>query len=70
MRLPYGVSTTPAIFQSVMDRILQGLPVSCYLDNILISAKSEEEHDQLLDQTLDRLGIKLRQEKFEFCTIN
>ena len=27
-RLPYGVSTAPAIFQSVMDRILQGLPVA------------------------------------------
>ena len=56
-----------------MDRILQGLPVpyACYLDDFLISAKSEEEHDQLLDQTLDRLekaGIKLRQEKCEFCT--
>jgi len=70
-KLPYGVSTAPAIFQSVMDRILQGLPVPCYLDDILISAKTEEEHDRLLDQTLDRLekaGIKLRQEKYEFCT--
>ena len=70
-RLPYGVSTAPGIFQSVMDRILQGLPVPCYLDDILISAKSEEEHDRLLDQTLDRLekaGITLRQEKCEFRT--
>ena len=44
-RLPYGVSTAPAIFQSVMDRILQGLPVACYLDDLLIATKTEEEHD-------------------------
>ena len=68
-RLPYGVSTAPAIFQSVMDRILQGLPVACYLDDILIVAKTEEEHDQLLEKTLERLekaGVRLSQEKCEF----
>ena len=67
-RLPYGVSTAPAIFQSVMDRILQGLPVACYLDDLLIATKTEE-HDQLLEQTLERLekaGIRLKQEKCEF----
>ena len=30
-RLPYGVSVAPAIFQSVMDRVLHALPVACYL---------------------------------------
>ena len=68
-RLPYGVSTAPAIFQSVMDRILHGLPVACYLDDILIVAKTEEEHDELLEKTLERLekaGVRLSQEKCEF----
>ena len=52
-----------------MDCILQGLPVACYLDDILIVAKTEEEHDQLLERTLERLesaGVRLRQEKCEF----
>ena len=56
----------PAIFQSIMDCILHGLPVACYLDDILIVAKTEEEHDQLLEKTLERLdkaGVRLRQEK-------
>ena len=68
-RLPYGVSTAPAIFQSVMDRILQGLPIACNLDDVLIATKMEEEHDTLLEQMLEKLestGIKLRQEKCEF----
>ena len=69
-RLLYGVSTAPAIFQSVMDRILQGLPVACYLDdNYTHSKKTEQEHYHLLEQTLERLenaGIRLKQEKCEF----
>ena len=35
-RLPFGVASAPAIFQRVMDTVLQGLPkVICYLDDIL-----------------------------------
>ena len=69
-RLPYGVSTAPAIFQSVMDRILQGLPVACYLDDILVAGRNKQEHDQRLEQVLQRLaqsGIHLQKEKCLFC---
>ena len=53
-RLPYGVSVAPAIFQSVIDRILQGLPVACYLDDILIAAPTVKEHDVLLEKVFQR----------------
>ena len=44
-RLPFGVSAAPAIFQRTMETILQGLPRVCvYLDNLLITGKSNEEH--------------------------
>ena len=69
-RLPYGVSTAPAIFQSVMDRILQGLPVACYLDDILVAGRNKQEHDQRLEQVLQHLpqsGIHLQKEKCLFC---
>ena len=49
----------------VMDRILQGLPVACYLDDILVAGKSKQEHNQLLEQVLKRLsqcGIHLQKE--------
>lgn len=37
LRMPYGVSSAPAIFQSVMDKILLGLTkVACYLDDVLV----------------------------------
>ena len=43
--------------------------MACYLDDILIVAKTEEEHDQLLERTLERLekaGVRLSREKCEF----
>ena len=69
-RLPYGVSTAPAIFQAIMDQILQGLPVVCYLDDILVAGSTKKEHDERLVQVLKRLdeqGIHLQREKCEFC---
>ena len=64
-RLLYGVSVASAIFQSVMDRILHNLPVTCYLDDILIAAPTVKEHDVLLEKALQRLedsGIHLQEE--------
>ena len=52
----------PAIFQAVMDQILLGLPVACYLDDILVAESSKEEHDECLGQVLKHLeerGIHL-----------
>ena len=68
-RLPYGVSVAPAIFQAVMDRVLQGLPVACYLDDILIAAPTESEHNLILEKVLQRLqdsAIRLAAEKCKF----
>ncbi|XP_061735502.1 uncharacterized protein K02A2.6-like [Nerophis ophidion] len=69
-RLSYGVSSAPAIFQSVMDQILQGMDhVTCFLDDILVTASSEEEHLTRLDNVLTRLekhGIRVKLSKCQF----
>ena len=72
-RLPFGVAYVPVIFQKVMDTVLQGLPkVICYLDDILISASTPEEHLDNVKQVLQRLeqyGIRARKSKCAFmCT--
>ena len=71
-KLPFGVSSAPAIFQRAMDAILQGLPhVLCYLDDILITGSSEKEHMVNLEEVLRRLrehGITLKREKCSFFT--
>ena len=52
--LPYRVSVATAIFQAVMDHVLQGLPVARYLDDILIATPTESEHSLVLEQVLQR----------------
>ncbi len=55
----FGVSSAPAIFQSVMDRVLSGVKnIVCFLDDILITTKSIEEHKKVLSEVLQRLRNK------------
>lgn len=44
-RLPFGVASAPAMFQHKMESILQGLPgVSVYIDDILVTWRTPEDH--------------------------
>ena len=69
-RLPFGIASAPAIFQRLMDTILQGIPgVVCYIDDILVTGKDQEEHLQNLNEVFSRLekhGFRLKREK---CTL-
>ena len=69
-RLPFGVSSAPAIFQECMDKILHGLDgVGCYLDDIIVTGSTDEEHLTNLDQVLSRLsrfGLRLKKSKCMF----
>lgn len=69
-RLPFGVSSAPAIFQRTMDNLLQGIPQVCvYLDDILVTGKSTEEHLKNLEEVLSRLknaGMHLKRSKWAF----
>ena len=69
-RLPFGVSSAPAIFQRTMEGILKGIPyVHAYIDDILVTGTSESEHLQILEQVLTRLeevGMRLKESKCQF----
>ncbi|XP_057682804.1 uncharacterized protein K02A2.6-like [Corythoichthys intestinalis] len=67
-RLPFGITSAPALFQRAMDQILSGLPgVQCYLDDILFTGANDEEHLRNLDAVLKRqYGLRVRKEKCEF----
>ena len=55
-RLPFGVSSAPGIFQRAMENLLQGIPgVVVYIDDVLVTGKSEEQHLAALEETLKRL---------------
>ena len=69
-RLPFGIASAPALFQMTMDTILQGLDgVICYIDDILVTGATPEEHLKNLEAVLKRLqehGIRLKLEKCKF----
>lgn len=68
-RLLFGIASVPAILRP-MDVILQGIPsVICYLDDLLVTGASDQEHLQNLQEVLFQLkeqGIKLKKEKCTF----
>ena len=69
-RLPLGVASAPAIFQSTMDTILKGIDgVVCYIDDILITGRNDQEHRNRLEAVLSRLeryGVQLKWSKCSF----
>ncbi|OUC48352.1 putative reverse transcriptase [Trichinella nativa] len=69
-RLPFGVASAPAIFQKVMNTMLAGIPnVAAYLDDIILTGATDDEHRRTLKLVLGRLkesGLRIRKEKCTF----
>ncbi|XP_052888447.1 uncharacterized protein K02A2.6-like [Anopheles moucheti] len=69
-RLPPGIKIAPAAFQQLMDKMLVGIRgVSSYMDDIIVGGRNQKEHDEVLDQTLNRIqdyGFTIRVEKCFF----
>ncbi len=71
-RMPFGVTGGPATFQRLMEACLADLMHDCvliYMDDILIFAKSFEEHKEKLDEVFKRLrqhGLKVNLKKCQF----
>lgn len=69
-RLPFGITTAPAIFQKVIDQLLSGIPgVVAFLDDILITGSHTVEHLERLEEVLKRLvsaGFRVSKNKCDF----
>ena len=69
-RLPFGVHSAPAIFQRAMEGLLRDIPSTVvYLDDILVTGKTEVEHLENLEAVLTRLedeGLTLKKPKCQF----
>ena len=65
--LPFGVSSSPAIFQRTIEGVLQGIPhVAIFLDDILLTGRNDREHLHTLKVVLQRLqdaGLRLKRSK-------
>ena len=69
-RLPFGISSAPSIFQRVMENLLNDIPNVCvYIDDILVTGKTDADHLKNLDDVLTRLGragLRLKHTKCAF----
>ena len=69
-RLPFGVSVAPSVFQRTLESLLAGIPNVCiFLDGILVTGKTEQEHIATLRkvlQCLETAGLRLNKGKCEF----
>nr|XP_039263171.1 uncharacterized protein K02A2.6-like [Styela clava] len=55
-RMVYGIASAPAIWQRVLEQILQGLPkVACILDDMIITGSNDEDHLKNVGNVLKRL---------------
>jgi len=70
----FGMTNSPATFQTIMNDIFQDLIVEgimvVYLDNILIFTRTEEEHVKAIRwvlQVLQENKLFFRLEKYKFC---
>ena len=68
--LCFGVSSAPAIFQSVMDQILNGIEkVAVYLDDIIIGGNTIDETKDKLKRVLEKLNtynVRINVKKCKF----
>uniref|UniRef100_A0A3P9JCS6 ribonuclease H n=1 Tax=Oryzias latipes TaxID=8090 RepID=A0A3P9JCS6_ORYLA len=69
-RLPFGITSAPEIFQRKMTETLANLEgVEIFMDDVLIHAETEEQHDQRLAKVLkviEAAGLKLNRAKCKF----
>ena len=66
-RLPFGVASALSMFQPLMENIIQGLSeVSVYIDDILVTGKTLEDHlmnIEIVLTQLEKAGLRLKREK-------
>ncbi|XP_026562549.1 uncharacterized protein K02A2.6-like [Pseudonaja textilis] len=71
-RLQFGVSVAPGVFQSLMERLLQGIKgVVPYFDDVLIAAADREQLEIRLRAVLNKFknaGLKVKRDKCQLHT--
>ena len=71
-RLPFGITTTPSLWQHAMAQVLFRLSgVIYYIDDILVTGRTREEHSKNLRAVLQRIkehGLRLKKSKCQFFT--
>ena len=69
-RLPYGISSSPAIWQKFIEQVISGLDCTCaIMDDVLVTGSTDEEHMRNLKRVFERFqkfGLRVKREKCAF----
>ena len=70
-RLAFGLCSAPASWQKMLDYVLRDIQnIYIYLDDILVWAKSKQEHDRTLEKVFQRLSDNDMALSIEKCVFN
>ena len=66
-RLPFGITSTPELFQRRISSLLNGLSGVVFLiDDVLVFSKNQAQHDEHLEVVSKRIILTLNSDKCEF----
>jgi len=67
----FGMMSSPAIFQAIMNKILRTLinegKVAAFVDNMLVETETEERYNEIVEEILKRLEENDLYIKLEKC---
>ncbi|CAB0000824.1 unnamed protein product, partial [Nesidiocoris tenuis] len=70
LRMPFGISSAPEVFQKCSTSAFDGIEgVVVYFDDVIVAAESEERHDELLKEVMEKakqFGVKFNKSKMQF----
>lgn len=70
LRLPFGLSVAPEIFQKYSESAFGDIPgVIVYCDDLLICGNTEQEHDDVLNKVFERAkehNVRFNSNKFQY----
>jgi predicted aspartyl protease len=70
LKLPFGISSAPEVFQEYVNRTLQGQRnAAAHMDDVIVWGKDQQEHDTILEEVLTKLenaGFTLNKDKTVF----
>ncbi|BES98482.1 Hypothetical protein NTJ_11291 [Nesidiocoris tenuis] len=70
LSVPFGISSAPEVFQKCSTSAFDGIEgVVVYFDDVIVAAESEEKHDKLLKEVMEKakqFGVKFNKSKMQF----
>ncbi|KAK6195693.1 hypothetical protein SNE40_001065 [Patella caerulea] len=70
LRLPFGITSAPEIFQRIMDNMLEGITgAKAIMDDIFIGGENEADHDAILKKVVPRATEYNLRLNFDKCRV-